>query len=482
MPLHQTSTPVEIPEHTRVETFSLPSSHLTNTLKLRMDASHFNATLLRGLDLLNESGMQIVKLDSIVSSVFMPSRFRRIYVDEAEGLPFLQGSHVVQFRPTDVKFLSKNSYKNIDDLVVKAGWIFVTRSGTVGRITICPQEWDGWTATEDIIRILPDEDKCPSGYLYAFLASALGQIQLTTQIHGAVIDHLTEQNVKDVLVPIPTTEADKEILRSADMEMRKAVSGRSEASVMLSATIDRMPKPKQISPVSRTEHFSLPSPYLDQSVNSRMDASSYSPALVRALQTLQNYRMPVVPLGTIVSNVFMPPRFKRIYVEPENGYPFLQGSHVVHFQPAGIKYLSTKAYSRIDEFIVKCGWIFVTRSGTVGRITICPQEWDGWTATEDIIRILPDEDKCPSGYLYAFLASALGQIQLTTQIHGAVIDHLTEQNVKDVLVPVPKTKKDFDMVESIDEAIKEAFEVRSRAVTHVENAVDLLKRRLSKFK
>ena len=243
---------------------------------------------------------------------------------------------------------------------------------------------------------------------------------------------------------------------------------------MVSATIDRMPKNEDASSVSRTEHFSLPSTLLQISEESRMDASNYSPALLRSLRTLNDYRMPAVPLGSIVTGVFIPPKFKRVYVEPKDGHPFLRGSHVVHFQPADIKHLSATAYDNIDELLVKSGWILVTRSGTVGRVTICPREWDGWTATEDIIRILPDEDKCPSGYLHAFLASELGQVQLTSRIHGAVVDHLTEQNVEDVLVPVPRTRKDSQLVDSIDSTMKDAFNIRSSAVDSAEKSVRIL--------
>ena len=206
--------------------------------ELRLDAGHFNPAFIRALDTLSSSGMQIVRLGSLVSRVFMPPRFRRIYVGKSEGLPFLQGSHVVHFRPADVKYLSPNSVRKMEDLIVKSGWLLVTRSGTVGRVTICPREWNAWAATEDVIRIVPDEDKCPSGYLYSFLASQIGQIQLTTQIHGAVIDHLTEQNVRDVLVPMPATKEDHEIMDSIDLEAKTAVGLRSEAVASTENAID----------------------------------------------------------------------------------------------------------------------------------------------------------------------------------------------------------------------------------------------------
>ena len=156
------------------------------------------------------------------------------------------------------------------------------------------------------------------------------------------------------------------------------------------------------------EHFAVSSNVLAQTETRRLDASYFNPSVARALDTLKRSGLSLSPLGEITSRVFIPPRFKRIYVESEYGVPFLQGSHIVHFQPADVKYLSRTAHKRLDRWIIRSGWLLVTCSGTVGRVTICPSEWDGWAASQHILRIVPDESACLSGYLYAFLASPRG--------------------------------------------------------------------------
>ena len=97
--------------------------------------------------------------------------------------------------------------------------------GNRGRVTMCPVEWDGWPATEDIIRVIPNEQKCPDGYLSAFLSSPLGQVQLTAQTHGAVVDHLTEDHIRNVLVPLP----DSQTIRRLNSMMKKGMAMKSEA-------------------------------------------------------------------------------------------------------------------------------------------------------------------------------------------------------------------------------------------------------------
>ena len=143
----------------------------------------------------------------------------------------------------------------------------------------------------------------------------------------------------------------------------------------------------------------------------------------------------------------------------------------MHFQPADLKYLSPASHRNIDMIVIRTGWLLVTRSGTVGRVAICPPEWDGWAASEHIIRIVPDETKCPSGYLCSFLTSSLGQAQLSANIHGAVVDELTDEQVRNVLIPVPDKEVGIDFVRSIDRDMKRAIALKSQAIAAAQTSV-----------
>ena len=216
-------------------------------------------------------------------------------------------------------------------------------------------------------------------------------------------------------------------------------------------------------PHSSVKSYALPSNFLAGSPECRMDAGYYNPEFLAAVTRLRNSGMQTERLADIATKVFIPPRFKRIYVEPEYGVPFLQGSHIVHFQPADVKYLS-RTYHKLEKWIIREGWILVTCSGTIGRTTICPKEWNKWAASQHILRVIPDEKKCPSGYLCAFLASPLGQVQLTANIYGAVVDELTEEQAESIVVPVPRTEEDKQMMYTVDKAMKKAVKMKSVAV------------------
>lgn len=224
-------------------------------------------------------------------------------------------------------------------------------------------------------------------------------------------------------------------------------------------------------PLREVEHFSVSLTLLKQAQTLRVDASYFNPAVAHALEALRHSGMRLKTVGEITKRVFIPNRFKRIYVQRDYGLPFLQGSHIVHFQPADVKYVSRRAHRKIEQWQIEQGWLLVTRSGTVGRVALCPSDWNGWAASEHLLRIIPDEDACPSGYLYSFLTSPLGHVQLTKHIYGAVVDELTEDQTKSVLVPLPVNNAQKALVAKIDREAREAVAVRSRAVDLITKAV-----------
>ena len=225
-------------------------------------------------------------------------------------------------------------------------------------------------------------------------------------------------------------------------------------------------------PRRRVEKFSVPSSWFRASPGLRLDAGFYNPRVADVVARLRNGDMAPVPLGTIVKNVFIPPRFKRIYVEKEHGVPFLQGRHVPQFELTDMQYLSRTAHERIDRWVIRSGWVLVTCSGSIGRVTVSPEAWDGWAASQHILRIVPEpESPCGAGYIYAFLMSEYGQAQLTSTIYGAVVDEITENHARSILIPKPTTKAQRDSVAEINRVALDAIRIKAEAYALAQKSV-----------
>ena len=196
----------------------------------------------------------------------------------------------------------------------------------------------------------------------------------------------------------------------------------------------------------------------------RLDAAHYNEDTMEAHQRLQASGLQLKMLREVTERIFIPPRFKRVYVDYEHGVPFLQGTHLPHLKPADLKYLSRTAHKGLERWIIEAGWVLVTCSGTIGRVAIALRQWHGWAASQHILRIVPlAGSPCPAGYIYSWLSSPLGQAQFNS-VYGAVVDEITASHVENILIPVPETEEQRAIVETINNLALQAVETKEQAL------------------
>jgi type I restriction enzyme S subunit len=184
-----------------IRSFSVWSSDLN----LRFDASYHLPLTQRAIYILNQSTTGVINNLKTYANSYVPPRFKRPYVKNTEdGIPLLQGTHIPQIKPLDIKYIWKQM-KNIDAYIVKKNWILATSSGTIGRLSLVSDYWDNWTATNHLLRIISDESKIHPGYLTAFLLSIYGQSQFQRLIYGGVVDEIGEAGnlFDDILILKP---------------------------------------------------------------------------------------------------------------------------------------------------------------------------------------------------------------------------------------------------------------------------------------
>jgi type I restriction enzyme S subunit len=216
--------PANRPEMPHPKAFSILASELQD----RFDASFHVPVARTAITLLNRSKHAPVQLGQITADIIVAPRFKRIYVPKEYGIPFLQGSHLPQMQPYDLKYLSRTKQKGIERWIIRAGWVLVTCSGTIGRVGLVSSYMDKWAASQHLLRIIPNKNQGHPGYIAAFLMTPYGQHQLTAKIYGGVVDELTEEDTRAVWIP----NAPLEIQAQIGERVVKAFELKDEASTV----------------------------------------------------------------------------------------------------------------------------------------------------------------------------------------------------------------------------------------------------------
>lgn len=463
---------------TSVLTFEVQSKWVVEGEK-RLNASSFSPDAANSLLLIDNLRMRGIKIDDVdctVKDSFYPSRFKRLYA--RRGRIFLSSKDIFDFWPEGKRIGNVS-----EEYLIKPGWILVTRSGSVGRVLIANRFTANAAISEHVIRIVPNEST-PTGYLYTYLISRIGQPLLTKNIFGGVVDEIEPRHIAKVPIPrIP--ELEKQI----DQRICEAYVLREEAQALLAKTQETLYSGLGLREIDEDDgrYFGEKNGRIVRSFETRtselalrLDASYHLPLSHLAIQNLMETQSGTVKRLEDVADSFVPPRFKRAYVsDSSDGIPLLQGTHIPQIRPQDIKYI-WKEMKNLESYIVKKNWILVTCSGTIGRLSLVRDYWDGWSATNHLLRVIPDEREIHPGYLTAFLLSIYGKVQFQRLIYGGVVDEIGEAGelFNDVLILKPKNK---ELEDTIGAQVFEAYDKRDKASQVESEAVELLETRLKEI-
>lgn len=172
------------------------------------------------------------------------------------------------------------------------------------------------------------------------------------------------------------------------------------------------------------------------------------------------------------TEIFTSGRNKRVYTTKEFGYPFLSNSDVVAADPlASCKY-SSKKYGFDEKAILRKGMILTGRVGAIGQTAFVPGYLEAYNAmgSDNIIRICvkPEER---NGFIYAYLASKIGNLSFWKHATGGVQPFITDAMVGEL--PIPDFPEAFQ--KEVDDLIQESARLREEATEALEDASKLLK-------
>lgn len=218
------------PSSIYTECFSVAASQIIADPLLRLNAQPYKPSVHSSRSTSTDSKKwKFLRLGDVVERVFYPGRFKRNYIEESDGaVPFLGGSNITELISRTDKWFHRDDPR-VKSLEVRPGWILITRSGTTGIISSVPEEWDRFTMSEHVIRVVPDSQKLNPYYLLAFLRTKSCQEQIKKGVFGSVIDEISPEFIADIKVPVPrkagVVEQISKLIEDAEIARNQAIRG-----------------------------------------------------------------------------------------------------------------------------------------------------------------------------------------------------------------------------------------------------------------
>lgn len=413
-------------------------------------------------------------INNLSEKIFVGARVKRLFTNSKEGIPYLMPIDLFMFNLKPRKWVRRET-EDLDNWWVDPSTILITQSGTPGRCLLVNKLFKDKVVSPNVIRVIPNKEGYENvGYLYAYLNTWIGQAFLIKDRYGATVKHIEPHHVANI--PIPRIPDLEEEINQKILEAHKL---REEAQELLLKAEEMIYSELGLPKIDEddVEYFGGEIGRLVKAfevkaseLGYRLDASYHLPIAHLVVSNLQKVKLDHIKKLKEVADSFVPPRFKRPYVrDPNDGIPLLQGTHIPQIKPLDIKYI-WKRMKNIEAYIVRKNWILVTCSGTIGRLVLVSDYWDGWTATNHLLRIIPKEKEINPGYLAGFLLSIYGQVQFQRLVYGGVVDEIGEAGelFYDILVLKPRDKSIENKIGSL---VIEAYNKKDKANQIEEEAI-----------
>ncbi len=410
-----------------------------------------------------------------MTTSYTGARFKRIWVEKSD-YPIYQPSTIMDIKPSPDGYISAVTNTDIDALRVSKGQVLMTCSGTIGKVSFVSDTLDTLIFSHDLLRI---KCKKPSdaGYVYTYLKSKVGNKIVLTNSYGAVITHIEPEHL--ATVPIP--DAPKSIKNKIGDLIVRSYALRDESNTLIDEATKLLIEELKLPAIEDFEVncFKKDAPVETFNVklsemNYRLEASYHVPIVDAIIKHLKQYAAEVTIVGDkrISKQVFLPGRFKRVYVGEGYGRAFFGGKQLFELDPSNTKFLSISKHDKRmkEELELKENLILITRSGTVGKTVLVPKHWENWVASEDVLRISPASKEI-AGYLYIYLLSDYGAKLVDRCAYGSVISHIDDTHIYNLPVPLLKNS---EIQQRINDLALEANQKRCEAYHLEQEALEIM--------
>lgn len=421
----------------------------------------------------------------IVSSVYRPGIFKRIFISDLKyGFKYITASSMLsQDAILFSKVLSKKRTANIDPMILRPKMMLVSCAGSVGDTRLIGEDLNGVIGSQDIIRVVPNNDNF--GFVYAYLSSKTVYDYIQSLIYGSVVFRIEPE----VIQRLPLLKINNATKCEVNSLIEEAYILRNQASELLSESSRKLLEYVCLPELSSDsyEYFG-PRSYGREVSSYSISSKEVGTISINAFNHSEKIRklkaaIPVhsLPLCDVLDEkqFFSTGAFPRVEVKSDRGVMLINQSDIFDTPLKG-KMISRRGVALSS--LVEYGEVIIAGVGTLGenetfcRVIFANEDLEGQLISGEFIRMRVNEE-IPSGYLYAWLSSEYGFRFIRSTQSGTKLCRPIPRLLSQIPVPLIQQAQ---MLE-IDCLVRDAFTKRHEANKKEQEAIKIIDLEFAKW-
>lgn len=325
-------------------------------------------------------------------------------------------------------YIDDKKYKEMDRFRVSSGELIISCSGTMGKISIIPDNFKEGIINQALLKLSPQKDILNNKYLKYVLEDEAYQERYFRSELGAAIKNVTSvKELKEIEIPLPPLKVQEEIVKELEA-YQSVIDG---AKMIVESWKPTLP----IDP-----HWEmLP---LDKVCSKITDGSHFSPTTT------------------------------------DRGYPYVTVKDItgdtVDFEHC--KFINENDYKTLVKNGCKPKYndILFSKDGTVGKVSIVNYEKD-FVVLSSLAIITPNQDIVIPMYLKHIMKSPAFVSAAVDNKTGVAIKRIVLKTLKTIKIPVPSIEEQKEIVAKIEEEAKAVAQCKKLIELHEQKISDKIK-------
>lgn len=337
--------------------------------------------------------------------------------------------------------VSKNQHEAFKGSHIKAGDLLVAMGGYAGKAAICPPDTPESNIGRHTARIVIDETKADTYYVWAFIRSAVGTLQFDRYITGSVQAGINLEDIRDINIATPSLLAQKYIgdkVRQAERLRAWANTLNISIAAHFSGLV-KNPLSSRVSWVTKKEDLD---PY-------RINPKQYGPVVLDLIQRAKAECAQLEPLSALVGERKIAggatPKGAQ-YLDKGVLFARVQNVKQLRLDLSDAVYIDQLADEELVRSRCAVDDIILTITGYPGTASLVTEEDLPVNINQHSVRFNIRDDIDP-GYVCAALNSKFLKYQVDRLAIGGTRDALDYPSVGRLLIP----RYEAEVEESIGE-------------------------------
>lgn len=382
---------------------------------------------------------------------------------------YVRGKDVKEFflLDDDNVYIPKSDFERLKKYSLKEGDILVSVVGTLGNVSIIDSSVPPaiFSCKSTAFRT----DSINTYYLIAYLNSKYGRSLLERNMRGAVQTGLNIDDLKSLLIFIPSEEQQTAIsamIINAKEALNQSKTLYAQAEDLLLAELG-LKDFKIEDDLTYTVNLS------DIKSAHRADVHYFQPKYIMIEDKLKrDYKAKKIKDLDFIA--VTTGQYSEEYTTEKYGLPYIRGTDLSNgtINADNLVYIAPEKQSASKK--AKEGDVVVTRVGSVGIAARLPKEVEGGTISDNLIRLRFPEKELNSYYVSLYF-NTIGSQLMIRESRGSVQARLNQETLKEIVLPIlPQNtqQKISELVRQSHEAHKKAKELLEEAKKQVGTLIE----------